>query len=58
METEMKAAGIPITDTRDGKKKKKKDKPQAMSLDQFNLLPPEKTPGSEDGKAIHSLLEV
>ncbi|KAL8597815.1 hypothetical protein ACOMHN_004930 [Nucella lapillus] len=31
-----------------GKKKKKKDKPQAMSLDQFQQLPKETLPGSED----------
>lgn len=48
----MKAAGIPLTATaevKDGKKKKKKkDKAQAMSLDQFQQLPPEKVPGSDD----------
>jgi hypothetical protein len=52
MEAEMRAAGIPPTasnESKDGKKKKKKkDKPHAMSLDQFQQLPPEKVPGSDD----------
>lgn len=49
-EAEMRALGLPTNGTKEGKKKKKKDKPQAMSLDQFNQLPPERIAGSDDGK--------
>lgn len=44
-------AGAPV-DNKDGGKKKKK--PQAMSLDQFNQLPPETKPGSDDEEPMPS----
>ncbi|XP_076465016.1 G kinase-anchoring protein 1-like [Babylonia areolata] len=45
---EGRALGSAASDSAGGKKKKKKDKPQTMSLDQFNQLPPETLPGSDD----------
>ena len=52
MEAQQKALGVSSDRVDSGKKKKKKDKPHTMSLDQFNQLPPERVPGSDEGRGF------
>ncbi|XP_059176575.1 G kinase-anchoring protein 1-like [Physella acuta] len=47
-------AGLEAPTTKEGRKKKKqKEKPQAMSLEQFKQLPPEKTIGSDSEDEVN-----